>query len=169
MSKIKDSDVLDAETKLELVAMKEDLHSAISEAMREGFKTVNENMSNLYGKDIQHLQEQQQENLKKHEEHYNENGKRRDQIDCLKSEFDKKIYATKDELKDKIADNNEKINLRLNNLSEKISSEVTKQDTKDTVSRDTIEKKGVSYALVGIIVAIFTTISSVITAIVIGG
>ncbi len=68
------------ETRAELAEFKEYTNRTITDLIKEGFKEIQERMTELFNKDIDHIKETQERHSDHHEKHYTEISKIKDML-----------------------------------------------------------------------------------------
>ena len=146
MAKSKGSN-MDNETRTAIDTMEGKLESLIRTLISSGFKEVKDIISELFNKDIDHINEHLTRSDKYHEEHYKEAKKLWKVIDELRAsmptEIDRKLKPIIDDIEA----------LKENSIAAKVS-----HDTADKIEDKMDRKKELSYGKVGALVAISSVI-----------
>ena len=142
MAKSKGSD-MDNETRAAIDTMEGKLESLIRTLISAGFKEVKDIISELFNKDIDHINEHLTRSDKYHEEHYKEAKKLWKAIDELRAsmptEIDRKLQPLIDDIEEIKA--------------KQIASDVS-HDTAEKIEEKTDRKKELSYGKVAVLVTI---------------
>ena len=138
---------VDAETRAELGEIKADLHSTLIKTISEEFRGLREHLSELFNKDIDHVNKRLDHFQNNHVEHYDDDKARRLENAKLKEEMESKFHALKEDYTEKIQD------VKVQVLKESVTEE-----TKDKIDEKNSRNKNTNIAFV---VALFTILTAI--------
>lgn len=138
---------VDAETKVELHNMEERINNKLSVLLSDIKLTIQE----LFNKDIDRIDKTLDQHRSDHIEHYDDDKKRREQIEKVREEFANKLSNIKEEFNEKI-----------HKLKEELIVEITMQKQKEKSEEKTDRVKNTNYGFIIMLCTVFTLIGAMV-------